>query len=201
MEHLSVHPETPEKRLLKKITECLLNGGLVICPTGSGYSLVCHAGSQQALKTLTRIRRPKDPAKMTLVFKDFTSLSDYAQINNGTFKYMNPLVPGPYTFILPATHYTRKKLGLKRHELGVHFPYTKFIMSLFEYYPGPLLAKSLFSDSTDATFIPEKIDPNITSHVQLLADMGQVNINPSTIIDLTVSPPQLIRQGAGEVTQ
>ena len=137
---------------------------------------------------------------MTLVFKDFNSLSDYAVITNATFKYMNPLVPGPYTFILPATHYTRKKLNVKRKELGVHFPYSKFILGLFEYYNGPLVAKSLFSDTQENTFIPDNIDAAVTSRVDILADMGLVSINPTTIINLTGDVPQLIRQGAGPVT-
>jgi len=200
MQRITIHSETPEKRKLKRISDCLLSDGLIICPTGSGYSLACHASSIRAVKTLYKIRRPKDPHKMTLVFKDFTSLSDYAVINNSTFKYMNPLVPGPYTFILPATNYTRKKLDVKRKELGVHFPYSKFISALFEYYPGPLMAKSLFSDTAENTIVPDKIDRNVTSRVDILADMGSVSINPTTIINLTTNVPILIRQGVGDVT-
>jgi len=199
VEHIEIHPETPQKRILSQIANCLLNDGLIICPTGSGYSLACHAASTKAVKSLYTIRKPKDPHKMTMVFKDMSSLSEYAVINNATFKYMNPLIPGPYTFILPATHYTQKKLHVKRKELGVHFPYTLFVKSLFEIYEGPLLIKSLFSDSEDSTFLPEKIDPAVSSRVDIIADMGPVSINPTTIINITNGTPQLVRMGAGEI--
>ncbi len=199
MEYYRLHPQDPEKRFLNNLVKILEDGGMIICPSDSGYCIAANVGSKQALKKFYKLRETSDKSSRTLLFKDMRQVTEYATVENFAYKYMKPLIPGPFTFILPATNHGKKILEARRPEMGVKFPSSKFMSHLLESSDYPLIIKSMFDSETGISEIPEPLNPFLKSAVSALADMGPLNISPSTIVDFTNGQPELIRQGEGIV--
>jgi len=196
---LSVHPITPQKRFVDQTVKFLENGSVLILPTESGYTMGCSALSKKGLHKLYQIKKPAKKYSMALMFRDFSSVSEFARIDNYAFKFMKPLVPGPYTFILPATNLGRKLLDVKRPEMGIRFSNHPFIQVLHESLSGPVITTSAKIQADDIFSIPDEIERAFSSNVDLIIDSGPIPQNPTTIIRLIDQEPEVVREGAGSL--
>jgi len=197
---LSLHPVTPEARLIPRVLEVFGKGGVVVYPTDSGYSLGCDALNKSAVNKLYHLKRAMKKYLMALMMRDFSALTDFARVENSTYRYMKKLVPGPYTFILPATVRGKKILDVNRPEIGIRMPDCPFGNALFKLKPDLILLTTAAKIHEDENFSdPDAIDDVFGYEVDLLIDMGPVAVNPTTVISLVNDEPELIREGAGVV--
>ncbi|MFC1585619.1 L-threonylcarbamoyladenylate synthase [Fibrobacterota bacterium] len=197
MKKINLHPVTPEKRFLKDIARFLENSGIMIYPTDSGYSLGCSALSKKAIRRLYQIKRPSKKYNMALMFQNFSPISEFARLHNNAFKFMKSLVPGAYTFILPATNRGRKLLEVKRPEMGIRFPDHPFLSALHQLFPDPILTTSARVHDNDIFSVPDEIEKVFSAKVDLVVDCGPIPQRPTTVISLIDTDPVLIRGGAG----
>ena len=197
---IKLHPQTPEARHMKKVLEVFEKGGIVVYPTDSGYSLGCDASNRVAVNKLYHLKRAMKKYFMALMARDFSSLSDFAKVDNTAYRYMKKLVPGPYTFVLPATSHGKKILDAKRPEVGVRMPRHAFADALFALKPDILLLTTAAKVREDEDFIdPEEIEATFGHDVDLVLDMGPMALNPTTIISLVSGEPEVLREGQGAV--
>jgi len=183
---------------MPKVLEVFEKGGIVVYPTDSGYSLGCDALNKTGVNKLYHLKRAIKKYAMALMMRDFSILSDFAKVENATYRYMKKLVPGPYTFILPATVRGKKILDVNRPEIGIRMPHCPFGDALFKLKPGCILLTTAAKIREDESFSdPDEIETVFGHEVDLLIDMGPVAVNPTTIINLVTGEPELIRQGAG----
>ncbi len=197
---LALHPVTPEARLMRDVLEVFAKGGVVVYPTDSGYSLGCDALNKAAVNKLYHLKRAMKKYLMALMMRDFSSLTDFAKVDNSAYRYMKKKVPGPYTFILPATVHGKKILDVKRAEIGIRMPDCPFGNALFRLKPDCVLLTTAAKIRDDENFSdPDEIDSVFGHEVDLLIDMGPVATNPTTIISLVNGEPELIRAGAGSL--
>ncbi len=197
---LELHPATPQIRLLKKVLDVFAGGGVVVYPTDSGYSMGCDATSKEGMRKLYHLKRGMKKYIMALMVRDFAALTEYAKVETSAFRYMKALVPGPYTFILPATARSKKLLDVSRPEVGVRMPKSVFTDALFELAPGSVILTSAAKIEEDDHFIhPEDIEEKYGHLVDLIVDIGPMAITPTSIISLVTDQPELIREGAGRI--
>ncbi|HEX2612491.1 MAG TPA: L-threonylcarbamoyladenylate synthase [Fibrobacteria bacterium] len=195
---LPLHPVTPEARHMKRFLEAMDKGGICVYPTDSGYSLGCDARSRPAVNRLYHLKRAMKKYQMALMVRDFSAVSDFARVDNFAYRYMKRLVPGPYTFVLPATAHGRKILDVKRPEVGVRMPAHPFVDALFALRPEAVLLTTAAKVREDEFFAdPEEIDAALGHEVDLVMGMGAVAVNPTTVVSLVSGDPELIRQGQG----
>jgi len=195
---LPLHPVTPEPRHMKRVLETFEKGGIVVYPTDSGYSMGCDAGNRIAVNRLYHLKRAIKKFYMALMARDFSAISDFAKVDNAAYRYMKKLVPGPYTFVLPATSHGKKILDVKRPEVGVRMPRHPFADALFALRPGILLLTTAAKVREDENFTdPAGIEDTFGHEVDLVLDMGPIALNPTTIISLVNGEPELIREGQG----
>lgn len=195
---LSLHPVTPEARHMRRALEVFEKGGICVYPTDSGYSLGCDARNRVAVNKLYHLKRAIKKYVMALMVRDFTAVTDFARVDNMSYRYMKKLVPGPYTFILPATALGRKILDVKRHEVGVRMPTHPFVDALFALRPDLILLTTAAKVHEDDVFADaEDIDEAFGHHVDLVLGMGSVAVNPTTVISLVSGEPDVIREGQG----
>jgi tRNA threonylcarbamoyl adenosine modification protein (Sua5/YciO/YrdC/YwlC family) len=199
MKKIHLHPVTPEKRFIHEIVKILSHDGIMIYPTDSGYSLGCSALSRKAMRRLYQLKRPSKKYNMALMFQNFSPIPEFARLTNNSFKFMKHLVPGPYTFILPATNRGRKLLDVKRPEMGIRFPDHPFLSSLHAEFPDPILTTSARVNDEDIFSIPDEIEKAFSANVDLIVDCGPIRQSPTTVISLVREEPELIRQGSGVV--
>ncbi len=196
---LQLHPDNPQPRLLKQISECLKDGGTIIYPTDTIYGLGCDIFHQKAIEKICKIK-DVDPKKAQLSFicRDLSHLSDYTKsIDTPLYRMLKTYLPGPFTFILPASKQVPKILKSKKETIGLRIPDNIICKQILETLNNPILSTSLPGEMVEEYTDPEIIFENFGDKVDFVIDGGPGGMNPSTIIDCTSDEWQIIRQGAG----
>lgn len=198
--YISVHEENPQSRLLKQVVEILEQGGVIAYPTESGYALGCLLDSKKGAEVIREIRRLDEHHDMTLMCRDLSNLSEYAKVGNVQFRYLKSHLPGPYTFILPASKEVPKRLQTpKRKTIGLRVTTNVVTNALLAYFDKPLITASLILPGevhpmTDGWSIQEALGHTLDA----VLDGGYSGFEPTTVIDFTEEEPVLVRQGQGE---
>ncbi|RMG53589.1 MAG: threonylcarbamoyl-AMP synthase [Gammaproteobacteria bacterium] len=198
---ISIHPDNPQPRLVAQAAEAVRSGGVIVYPTDSGYALGCRLDDKQAVERLRRVRRLDERHHLTLVCRDLSELSRYAKVDNTAYRLMKRLTPGPYTFILPATHEVPRRLWHpKRKTIGLRVPDNRIAQALLDALGEPLISTTLILPGESLPLTdPWEIDSLIGNQVDLVIDGGYGGLEPTTVIDLTGEVPQVVREGAGPV--
>jgi tRNA threonylcarbamoyl adenosine modification protein (Sua5/YciO/YrdC/YwlC family) len=197
---LQVHPQNPNPRYLKMIIDCLLSGGVIVYPTDTIYGLGCDIYQQKAITRIARIK-DIDPVKAQLSFicDDLSDLSKYTKsIDTPLYRILKNYLPGPYTFILPASKEVPKILQSKKSTIGLRIPDNTIARSIVHELGHPLLSASLPGEMVEEFTDPELIFEKFKHLVDIVVDGGIGGMVPSTIIDCTNNSYELIREGAGK---
>jgi tRNA threonylcarbamoyl adenosine modification protein (Sua5/YciO/YrdC/YwlC family) len=196
---LQVHPVNPNPRYLKMIVDCLLSGGVIIYPTDTIYGLGCDIFQQKAIARIAQIKQV-DPAKAQLSFvcHDLSDLSKYTKsIDTPLYRLLKNYLPGPYTFILPASKEVPRILQSKKSTIGLRIPDNTIARTIVEELGHPILSASLPGDMVEEYTDPELIYENFKNLVDIVVDGGIGGMVPSTIIDCSKDSYELVREGAG----
>jgi tRNA threonylcarbamoyl adenosine modification protein (Sua5/YciO/YrdC/YwlC family) len=199
--YLEVHPRDPQLRLLRQAAQCIRDGGVIAYPTDSCYALGCHIGDKDALERLRRIRGADKHHHFTLVCRDLAEVARYAKVENWQFRMLKSLTPGPYTFLLPATkEVPRRVQHAKRQTIGIRVPDHPAPLRLLAELGEPLMSSTLLLPGEDLPLTDgEQIRERLDGALDAIIDAGHCGIEPTTVIDLAVSPPVVVRQGKGAV--
>ncbi len=206
MKTLVIHPESVNDRHIAEAARIISDGGIVIYPTDTLYAFGCDALNNRAIERLCRLKGLNpDKNLLSIVCSDISMAADYARIDNRSFRMLKQYLPGPYTFILPAST-TLPKVFKGRKSVGIRVPDNPVALALARELGHPLMTTSIpveqFREQDDYSEISAG---EIEQHYErggdfdLLIDGGDGSVIPSTIVDLTdSSSPELIREGAGE---
>ncbi|HEV3221990.1 MAG TPA: L-threonylcarbamoyladenylate synthase [Puia sp.] len=196
---LKVYPENPQDRYIQIIKECLLSGGIIIYPTDTIYGLGCDIFQHKAIERICRIKQI-DPAKAQLSFVcyDLSDLSMYTKsISTPLYRVLKNHLPGPYTFILPASKEVPKILKSRKNSIGLRVPDNLIARTIVHSLGHPVLSTSLPGEFVEEYTDPEIIYEHFKNQVDIVIDGGLGNMIPSTIIDFTSGEAEVIRKGAG----
>ena len=197
---LHVHPENPQPRQIKTVVDCLKSGGIIIYPTDTIYGLGCDIFQHKAIERICRIKNV-DPQKAQLSFicNGLSDLSTYTKsISTPLYRMLKQYLPGPYTFILPASREVPKILKSKKDTIGLRVPDNKIACAIIEELGHPILSASLPGDMVEEYTDPEYMHENFKKLVDLVVDGGIGGMTPSTIVDCTDDVPVVLREGLGE---
>lgn len=198
-QYLSIHPDTPQARLLHMAAEIVRGGGLVAFPTDSCYAIGCRLGDKDAVERIRAIRRVDERHHLTLMCRDLSEIAQFARVDNAQYRLLKATTPGSYTFILEGTReLPRRVLHPKRKTIGLRVPAHPVALALLEQLNEPLLTSTLIlpgdeSPLTEGWEIQERLDEQI----DLILDGGHCGTEPTSVIDLTGSLPVLLRAGRG----
>lgn len=198
--YISVHPENPQERLLLQVVDILNKGGVIAYPTESGYALGCLLDNKEGADRIRAIRRLDEKHHFTLVCPDLSHLSAYAKVGNVQFRYLKSHLPGPYTFILPASREVPRRLQTpKRKNIGLRVTPNIVTNALLSYFDKPLISVSLILPGEDLPMTDGwSIQETLGHTLDAVLDGGFCGFEPTTVIDFTEDVPELIRQGQGE---
>lgn len=198
---LTIHPENPDPRKIRQACQCLENGGLVIYPTDTVYSIACDMLNAKALTELARLKKVKpEKANFSIICKDFSQVAAYtAQINNQVFKVMRKLLPGPYTFILPAGRAIPAIFSERKKTIGIRVPDNHIALAIVEQLGRPMASVSLHDSDEilDYSTDPELIHERMEKLVDMVVDGGPGGLEPSTVLDCSGSEITVLREGKG----
>ncbi len=197
---ISIHPVDPQTRLVSQVVSILKEGGIIIYPTDTIYGLGCDIFHPKAVERICRIKNV-DPKKAQLSFicRDLSHLSDFTKsIDTPLYRVLKTHLPGPFTFILPASRQVPKILKSKKETIGLRVPDNVICDAILEQLGNPLLSASLPGEMIEEYTNPEIIYETFGHQVDLVIDGGAGGIIPSTVIDCTTPDWEVTRQGLGE---
>ena len=197
-----VHPVNPQRRLLRRAVEIIRGGGVIVYPTDSCYAFGWLIGDKQALERVRRIRQTERDHDFTLVCRDLSEIATYARVENWAYRLLRSLSPGPYTFILNATHEVPKRLqDPKRRSIGIRVPAHTIVQALLDELGEPLMSSTLLlpGDALPLTE-PEDIRERVQDLVDAIIDGGACGVEPTSVIDLSRDEVTVLRKGKGDVS-
>jgi tRNA threonylcarbamoyl adenosine modification protein (Sua5/YciO/YrdC/YwlC family) len=198
---LKIHPTHPPARLIVRAASCLRTGGVIAYPTDASYALGCRIGDASAARRIREIRDVGERHHLTLVCHDLAQVGRYARMDNEQFRIVKRGL-GAFTFLLHATdEVPRRVQHPKRSTIGVRIPQHPVALALLAELDEPMLSSTLLLPGDleplhDADAVMERLGRVLDAVI----DAGPCRTVPSTVIDLGVSPPVVVRRGVGDPT-
>jgi len=200
-QYFELHPQNPQPRLIRQAAQILRDGGLIAYPTDSCYALGCHIGDTAALERIRQLRDADRHHHFTLVCADLAEIGRYARVDTWQFRLLKAATPGPFTFLLPATRQTPRRLQhSRRRTIGIRIPDHPVPHLLLAELGEPIMSSTLLLPGeavplTDGREIRRRLEHQIDA----VLDAGNCGLEPTTVVDLAVSPPVILRQGRGSL--
>jgi tRNA threonylcarbamoyl adenosine modification protein (Sua5/YciO/YrdC/YwlC family) len=200
--YLKIHPDNPQGRHIKNAVDVLKNDGVIIYPTDTVYGIGCSIFNTHAIERIYQIKEQDKSKPFSFICSDLSHISEYAKVSTGAFRLMKQLIPGPYTFILPASRLKQlpKSMISKRKTVGIRVPNNKISLTLIKELGHPILSASVTDPQGNIVNDPEIIKEYYSKRVDMILDAGNSSLELSTILDLTEEQPIILREGAGDVS-
>jgi tRNA threonylcarbamoyl adenosine modification protein (Sua5/YciO/YrdC/YwlC family) len=194
-----LHPVNPQPRLIRRAAEVVRAGGLIAYPTDSCYALGWHLGDKHALERVRRIRQADRHHHFTLVCADLAQIGRFALLETWQFRMLRACLPGPYTFLLRATRATPRRLQHERRRtIGVRIPDHPVPRLLLAELGEPLMSSTLLLAADELPLTAgREIEARLGREIDAVLDGGDCGIEPTTVVDLSVTPPLIVRRGKG----
>ncbi len=196
---IRIHPDNPPARLLTMVKDCLESGGIIAYPTDTIYGLGCSILHHEAVEKICAIKKVNpEKAQLSFICADLSDLSAYAKsIENSLYRILKKTLPGPFTFILPASKQVPKILQSKKKTIGLRIPNNNIALSIIQTLGHPILSASFPGENIEDYTDPEIIYEHWGNQIDMVVDGGIGGIIPSTVIDCTTDEYVLLRQGLG----
>ena len=196
---LKIYPENPNPKEIDKVVSVLRDGGLVIYPTDTLYAIGCDALNVRAVEKICRIKGvdPKK-CKLSIICYNLSGVSEYAKMNNATFKLMKQHLPGPFTFILPTCG-ELPKIYKDRKEVGIRIPDHAIVREIVHSLGNPIMTMSIHDNDEQSEYVtdPELIHEKYMQQVNIVIDGGYGTMEVSTVVDCMSDEFEVVRQGKG----
>lgn len=199
---IRINPDNMDDRRIFQVVNCLQNGGVIIYPTDTVYTLGCDLTHRDAYEKVCKLKDIKsNKANFSIVCYDLSHITDFTMnVPTPVYKAMKRMLPGPYTFILNGNNHLSKIYGYNKKTIGIRVPDNPIARAIVDALGAPILSASIKNEDTVLEYItePEEIYEIYEKHVDIVIDGGTGGNIPSTIIDYTGKEPVLVREGLGE---
>ena len=200
MDYFELHPVNPEIRFINKAINILREGGVIIYPTDTVYGIGCDIYNKQALDRVKTIKGDSDIKLLSFICPNLKDIAKYARVSDYAYKTMRRLLPGPYTFILPAAKNVPKKLWSKRKTVGIRIPDHPIALKIVNGLGNPIISTSTTTRKGKLLVDPLEIRSVFDFQVDLMLASSNITGTPSSVIDLSGEEPLIVREGAGDIS-
>jgi tRNA threonylcarbamoyl adenosine modification protein (Sua5/YciO/YrdC/YwlC family) len=197
---LAINSQHPEPRKVRRAVEVLNDGGVIAYPTDTVYGLGCDLTNKHAIERLYAIKRMERSHPLAFVCPDLADIARYAIVDNQVYRVLRRFLPGPYTFVLAATREVPKLVQMRRKTVGIRVPACEATRALARELGRPIISSTAAPPGQAPLVDPHEIDAMFRG-LALVLDAGAGGMTPTTVIDLTTSPPTIVREGAGSVEE
>jgi tRNA threonylcarbamoyl adenosine modification protein (Sua5/YciO/YrdC/YwlC family) len=197
---VEINPEHPEPRKIRRAVDALLAGEVIGYPTDTVYGLGCDISSKKAIDRLYQIKGMDRSHPLAFICPDLSEIARYAVVDNQIYRVLRHFLPGPYCFILEATREVPRILQTKRKTIGIRVPKHEVTCAVVRELGRPIISTTAQRAGADPHVDPAEIDEDFKG-LGLVIDSGAGGLVPTTVVDLTVSPPVVIREGLGPVEE
>ena len=197
---LSINVDHPEPRKIRRAVDALQSGGVIAYPTDTVYGLGCDLTNKHAVERLYSIKGMDRSHPLAFVCPDLSDIARYAMVDNQVYRVLRRFLPGPYTFILEATRDVPKLVQMRRKNVGIRVPTCEATRALVRELGRPIISSTAARPGEEPLVDPHEIDA-IFRGLALVLDGGAGGLVPTSVIDLTTSPPTIVREGVGPVDE
>ena len=198
---LYINPDNPQQRLIDQAVDILRRGGIVCYPTDTVYGMGCDMFHQKAVKRLYQLKgRPKQKP-FSFMCCDLKNVSSYCSLSNMAYRVMKKNLPGAYTFVLPTMKIVPKIMITKQKTVGIRVPDNAICRMLVEGLGNPIVTTSAGRADSEPPANSYEVEQLVGNQVDEIIDGGEIFPSPSSIVDLTSSHPEIIREGLGDVSE
>lgn len=197
---LAINPDHPEPRKVRRAVDALEAGAVIAYPTDTVYGLGCDLTNKHAIERLYSIKGMDRSHPLAFVCPDLSDIARYAIVDNQVYRVLRRFLPGPYTFILAATREVPKLVQMKRKNVGIRVPACEATRALARELGRPIISSTAARPGGEPLVDPHEIATAFKGLAMVL-DAGAGGLVPTTVIDLTTSPPEVVREGAGAVDE
>ncbi|MCF8054331.1 MAG: threonylcarbamoyl-AMP synthase [Deltaproteobacteria bacterium] len=196
---IAINHQNPQGRLIKKVSDILKDGGIVIYPTDTAYGIGCDLFNKKSIERVYQIaRRPKEQP-LSFICHSLKEISVYANVSNFAYRILKRHLPGPYTFILEATRVVPKIILPKRQTVGIRIPDNNICLAIVEEFGHPLISATVKGENGEPLNEPSIIQNRFGSMVEIIVDGGIIPADESTVISLLDDELTLMRKGKGDI--
>ncbi len=196
---ISINPQNPQLRLIKRVIEVLKKGGVIGYPTDTIYGIGCDLFNKEAIERIYRLKKYNRNKPLSFICSNLKDISRYAHVSNYAYKTMKRLLPGAYTFILEATKLVPRMAMTKQKTVGIRVPDNPICLALVRELDHPIISTSVYRPDEELYSDPQEIEERFGKSLDLVIDGGIIVAEHSSIIDLTDEVPRVIRRGKGDV--
>lgn len=196
---LKINPQNPQPRFIRKVVEVLRDGGVIGYPTDTIYGIGCDLFNKKAIQRIYEIKGKDHHKPLSFICSDLKDISRYAIVSNYAYKTMKKLLPGPYTFVLQATHLVPKIMLTKRKTVGIRVPDNPISLSIIRELGNPIISTSVTKLDEQLYNDPEEIHEMLKGKLDLVINGDRIVAEHSTIVDLTEEIPKILRKGKGDI--
>ncbi|RLB43038.1 MAG: threonylcarbamoyl-AMP synthase [Deltaproteobacteria bacterium] len=191
---VSINPDNPQQRLIRRVCEVLEQGGLIAYPTDTFYGIGCDLYNKKGIQLIYRLKNRPLKKPFSFICDSLKEISRYAKVSNFAYKTMKRLLPGPYTFVLEGTRLVPKIMLTKRKTVGIRVPDNEICLAIVRAFGRPIISTS--AKQNDPEIIKEVYAP----YLDLVVDGGPLYPEPSSVVSLIGDKPEIIRVGKGDVS-
>jgi len=202
-QYFSIHPIDPQPRLVRQAATIVRDGGVIAYPTDSSYALGCRIGDAAAAERIRTLRQVDAKHHLTLMCRSLAEVGRYALLDNWQFRILKQGVPGSYTFLVPATREVPRRVQHpRRSTIGIRVPDHAVVQALLTELDEPLLSSTLIPPgAAEPLNDPTEIRARYEHNLDLIIDSGACHLEPTTVVDLALEPPAIVRLGRGDAAR
>jgi len=199
-EVINIHPDNPQPRFIKYVAGKITSGAIFVLPTDSGFSIGSALENKSGVEKIRRIRNLSKRHDFTLMLQSLSQIGEFAKVDNDAFRILKRTLPGQFTFILEATREVPNRLAHpKKKTIGIRVPNKPLIKNLIEELGEPIICVSLIIDGVEFVNTQDVID-KLQNQIDIVIDSGFCLPTPTTVIDFTRNPYEIVRYGAGDTS-
>jgi tRNA threonylcarbamoyl adenosine modification protein (Sua5/YciO/YrdC/YwlC family) len=191
---ISINPQNPQQRLIRKVTDVLSQGGIIAYPTDTFYGIGCDLYNKKGIEQIYKLKKRPLNQPFSIICDSLKEISKYAKVSDYCYKTMKRLLPGPYTFILEGTKLVPKIMLTKRKTVGIRVPDNNICISIVRELGRPIISTSALLDD------PSLIQDAYSSYLDIVIDGGVLYPDPSSVVSLINDVPEVIREGKGDIS-
>jgi tRNA threonylcarbamoyl adenosine modification protein (Sua5/YciO/YrdC/YwlC family) len=197
---IQINPQNPQERLIARVVGMIRQGGIIVYPTDTLYGLGCNLLDKRAIETIYQLKQRDRKQPFSFICADLTHISLYAKVTNYGYKTMRRLLPGPYTFVLEGSKLVPKIMLTKRKTAGIRIPNNRICQAITSGLGNPIISTSVTLPDGELLNEPWRIEEYLGNRIDAVIDGGPVLGEPSSVISLMGDEPEILREGAGDVS-
>jgi tRNA threonylcarbamoyl adenosine modification protein (Sua5/YciO/YrdC/YwlC family) len=197
---LEINPENPQARLIERVAMILENGGVVAYPTDTTYGIGCSIMQKKSIERIYTIKQREKKKPFSFVCCDLSDIARYAKVSNFQYKVMRRLLPGPFTFVLPAASAVPDLLVTKQKTVGIRIPDNRICLAVVKALGHPIITTSANRAGEEPIGDPIDVDRELGRQLDIVVDGGFLSTAVSSVVSLIDDIPTVLRKGVGDVS-